>query len=360
MNALDQASLNVTPLTDAESIRRSIRRLESQLRKGARSVRKRLGFRGGHGEGLVWWRADLGFWFHIGSPPAAGSRGRATTKRYWCCYGTDNPFETRGTLRILVEVNPPHSGFNRTVAGAFVEGPGRRIFLAHSGKVGGGREGRGKKAFTEFYPGPTWADVRWPDERVTRMILIGELADPHLPHQIATFVHEVDRFNESLRAPAAEGVPKSRPGPTARVGFSPEFEGDRASYRIDREIHSVCDHGVIVRHLRERLKHLDVANDPARDLFVKSADGRVRVLLEVKTDSRTSDLYMGIGQLMINGATQTPSPRRVLVVPNSIADSDMGLVRSTGIDVVRYEWSGDAPAFVGLDAIAELRSPAPK
>jgi hypothetical protein len=51
------------------------------------------------------------------------------------------------SLTITVEINPPHEGEDRPVAGLFARDAENRIYLAHTGKVGGGRTGRGSNAF---------------------------------------------------------------------------------------------------------------------------------------------------------------------------------------------------------------------
>lgn len=97
-----------------------------------------------------------------------------TLGRYWCAYGTQDPTESK-TLSITCEINPPRSGVNRRCGGLFVRDSRGRIYLAHSGKVGGGGTGVGKTAFTAWYGHGNWQDVEWPDGNTTRMIIIGRV-----------------------------------------------------------------------------------------------------------------------------------------------------------------------------------------
>jgi hypothetical protein len=65
---------------------------------------------------------------------------------------------------------------------------------AHSGKVGGGRKGIGKKAFEAFTHFATWTDVVWPDGERTEYRIISRLNSLDLQERTAEFVHEVAQF----------------------------------------------------------------------------------------------------------------------------------------------------------------------
>ncbi len=175
------------PLTECDEIASALNALEHKLSQGSQPLRRKIGYRGGGGVYTVYWRPHEGFWAAI-DPYHKG--------RHWCVYGTMDPTQET-LLTIVCEVNPPVEGIRRQCAGAFLRDASGRIYLAHSGRIGGGRPGIGKEEFVAFYRGTNWQTVRWPDGRITRMIVAGRLDDPQLPAQIAAFVGEVSRFKES-------------------------------------------------------------------------------------------------------------------------------------------------------------------
>lgn len=115
--------------------------------------------------------------------------------RYWCCFGAKDATKYR-SFSITGQLNPTINGFNRRAAGAFVRDSQGRVYVAHSGKIGGGRSGIGKSAFVAAYRGKNWQTVTWPDKKETEMIVIGRVDGTHLQGQVAHSIREIDRFPE--------------------------------------------------------------------------------------------------------------------------------------------------------------------
>ena len=82
---------------------------------------------------MLTWHSNLQFWVML-----APDR---LENRYWCAYGTEDPTK-QSMVSITCEINPPHFGVNRLCAGLFISDSSGSVYLAHSGKVGGGRAGR--------------------------------------------------------------------------------------------------------------------------------------------------------------------------------------------------------------------------
>lgn len=103
----------------------------------------------------------------------------------------------------------------------------------------------------------------------------------------------VARFKATIRS--SENLADA---PDDNSGFSPEFQGKRKSYPLGGEIEADCLHGSIVNSLAKILrdKQLDFDNDHPRDLFIKH-NGAISVLFEVKTNTSTTSIYGGVGQL---------------------------------------------------------------
>jgi hypothetical protein len=168
-----------------------------------------------------------------------------------------------------------------------------------------------KTAFVNSYPHGNWRSVQWPDGRKSEMIITGHVDGRRFPAQIGEFIREVEKFKASVRIDSDEF---SAPAPDS--GFSPEFAGKRKSYQISGDIESSCDHGLIVNELAKCLERIGlnrIGKDRARDLFILTTTGKLRVLFEAKADVTTSSVYQGIGQLVYHSANDRHGLRRVLV-----------------------------------------------
>ncbi len=79
-------------------------------------------------------------------------------------------------------------------------------------------------------------------------------------------------------------------------------------------------------------------------------------LFEAKTDLSTSNIYGAIGQLMFHGASEDPSPRKILVVPENPDSQTGSILRRLGIEVLQYVWESGEPAFPGLKRLELAKS----
>jgi hypothetical protein len=148
-----------------------------------------IGWQGGGSRCATHWFSKLGFWAVLEeSPPNANKR------RFWNCFGINDPAQQH-MLTITVEINPPHEGENRRVGGLFVRDEDGSIYIAHTGRVGGGRIGIGQNAFREFAPGHWWREID--TQSGTRIAaLLGPIDSRDFANQVADFVHKVADFKE--------------------------------------------------------------------------------------------------------------------------------------------------------------------
>lgn len=322
------------PLTNRREIEAAYGSMTARLQANAHIFDRRIGYHGGYNQEKVYWHDDLGFWWLL-SRTVAGNR-------WWCCYGIENP-EHRDMLSITVETNSPFEGVNRRIGGLFVKDDAGRVYITHSGKIGGGRPGIGKEAFWESYGGEQVETVQWPDGRESRTIVISPVDSERLSTHIARFVHEVARFKDV----GASVKPVERRERLRRI-FTPEFEGQRHGYTPAGEIEARCEHGTVVRRLYEALTDAGhkAVND-RRDLYILAND-EVTHLFEVKTDVSTTSLYQGVGQLMLHGAGLTPLPRRILVVPSQPNDETKRALTRLEIAVLVYDWADGQVKFAHL------------
>jgi len=329
--------VSLRPLVERDEIRDAFDTLAERLRQGAQAYKRQVGYRSGYADTTIHWHPRHGFWC-LFDPEYAENK-------YWCCFGTVDP-EGQTMLSITVETNSPYEGVNRRIGGVFVRDDEGRVYIAHSGKVGGGRPGIGKKAFWDFYGGEQVETVKWPDGQKSQMIVIGRIDREHLSAHIARFVHEVARF----KAAATSKKAVLRRERLRRI-FTPEFEGPRRVYEPSGEIEARCDHGTVVNRLHEALTQAghNAVND-RRDLYIV-ADGTVTHLFEAKTDTSTTSLYQGVGQLMLHGAALDPTPQRILVLPGRPDGATRRALGRLGIAVLVFKWEEGQPVFPRLDYV---------
>ncbi|HEX8600448.1 MAG TPA: hypothetical protein VF952_18265 [Chloroflexia bacterium] len=324
--------MSLTAITEASEIQRSMQVAWDNLTHSAQQFPRVVGWHGGNTPVTMYWLRDIGIWTVL-NPKIAGDR-------YWFCFGTGDPTIYEGMQSIVCEINSPHKGIDRRCAGLFAKDGDDTIYLAHSGKVGGGRKGIGKSTFVDFCSHGNWKVIKWPDGKETSALLIGPIDEPLFRQQVAWFVAEVAEFKRRV---ASGNKPVSLPFP--EPSFTPEFSGWRTSYVLNKTIASQCNHGLVVSALREALtsQGYKVSNDRARDLFVNGPDGNMYVLFEAKTDLSSSSIYEGIGQLMFHGARQSATLRRVLVLPGIPNSATMEVLSRLNIEVLQYELGSNGP-----------------
>lgn len=166
-------------LTDVDEIEEAERRLRAVFERAATWTGPReFGFQGGAGEWLVYYVKTHDVWLAVGDE---------LENRWWNGFGIGEPLEGRQAA-IHVEVNVPRTGTNRRVAGTFLRDEHNRLYLAHSGKIGGGRKGIGKAAFLRHNENPVVQVGRYDH------VLIGCLGDDDFVADVAEFVNSARRF----------------------------------------------------------------------------------------------------------------------------------------------------------------------
>ncbi|TXL71720.1 hypothetical protein FHP25_28950 [Vineibacter terrae] len=232
------------------------------------------------------------------------------------------------------EINLPAKGADRRLAGALVRDDAGHLYLAHSGKIGGGRAGRHRQAFRAFLAGASWRAVRWPDGRQGELLLIAPIEGPRLVRQIGRFVQAVHRYKQQ------DGDGDALPLPAAWV--APQDAG-----LVDLEPPAAaCDRGLLLDALGEALVRHGLAGN-APPLF--AADGHDRRVIELVTETSAAALEHRLGRLLLRNAQAGAAAQPVLVVPDAAA-STLAALSQHGVTLVRYRWRGARPVFVGLEA----------
>jgi len=334
-------TLVLRPLVKPAELRQAYRTYAQRLRAAAtKRYTKTVGWPGGSDTFKnVYHCESHGFWF-LFQDAVSDSK-----ERHWCAFGTgsiDLPM-----LSITVEINPPTRGIYRRTAGLFLRDGQGKVFLAHSGKVGGGKKGVGKTAFLKSYRGPR-VEVLWPDGNRSKALLISALDSNLLATNIGNFVEKVRRFKAAHSTRMTEPTENE----LATAGFTPEFSGSYVA-TISRSPQVRKRHGKVVNALAQRLDEMGyrIANDRHRDLIVAGRGKTVKVLFEAKTGVGLTDIYTGVGQLLVHGSVK-PHPRRlVLVLPKKPRKSTAVALDSLNIAVLLYTLRGNVVAFRNLDVV---------
>ena len=335
--------MSLSPLTDEDEIRRAQQLMVRSLKKGGDEFSRTVGYRGGRQDVDVYWHSNYGFWF--GQP-----KPRRDLNQYWCAFGRTNPHSSHH-LGIICEINSPFEGVNRRKGGVFLKSENGKIFLAHSGKIGGGGKGVGKSAFLANYRGGAYLeDVVWPDKKQTQHFVIGRVGGVHFLEQVSSFVKEVERIKVAVRSGT-----NPLPSVDETLSFKPEFSGIRKPYSHSDEIESRCDHGLVINALADELESrgYQIAND-RRDLVARKGgmSDSPTFLFEAKTNVSPTNIYAAIGQLMYHSVvadTGMSGSRRIMVVPGMPDETTRRALKKLDIRVVRYRRKGEAWMFPGLD-----------
>ena len=190
------------PIKDADEANQAFQRLVAGFRQGAQSFPDcRLGFWGPDHRVEAHWHEHLRFW---------GTFERdATSRRFRNAFGRSG-LANSSYLEAGVEINAPLSGINRRLGGLFVT-DGRRHFFAHSGRVGGGRQGIGQYAFRAFTGAKPWRRVAWPGGDYTEVMLVTPLDAPDLVERIHKHLQRVEHFKAQAQPPMHFPEVRERP-----------------------------------------------------------------------------------------------------------------------------------------------------
>lgn len=339
--------MSLVPLTVEREVQQAFDGLCQTLNRNCQPFRRRIGWPGGNGDYDIKWNPQERFWTMQEQYPAKN--------RHILLLGSQNPAHPARMLGIICEVNPPQHGINRRCAGIFLKNERDEIYLAHSGKIGGGYSGIGKRVMRDLYPG-AWVNVSWPDKKASEALILGKIDSPLLPSHIAVFVREVQRIKEHIRSNATSRVSPVTSPVSQEPSFNPEFAGRRSGYVISSRIEADCDHGLIINSLADELRRLRIYcnRDRNRDLFVLGSGGAMQLLFEAKTEVTTSTIYQGIGQLLYHSVNINPRPQLVFVLPGIPDGNTQNILCRLGINVLRFGWQGSSPVFTNLQEILAL------
>ncbi len=273
-------------------------------------------------------------------------------------------------LEISVQLNFPAGKYTRLVAGAFVKDADGDVFVAHRGKLTKGNSGLLKKEVLDRFSTCVEAkDIKG----LERLILIASLDDPDLAGHLCRFAVDARRVATELGALKTLQVQmESEPVKGADLGaqqrvteseldvqrrllklsvYYDEFSGESLTRSLVGGTR-IVEHGRIVKSLEAHLQSRgETRKSQAIDLAVL---GSKRVdLFEVKTSARTTDIYTGVGQLLIHGESISKllklPVRRYLVLPERPSETiEPHIVGKGGINIITFDKVDENYCFDGV------------
>jgi hypothetical protein len=266
-------------------------------------------------------------------------------------------------MQIDVQMNFPAGSYNRRMAGAFVIDEKGDVLVAHRGKLTKGKAGLSKaKVFREFAARTVEAED---DGRLSQVILISALDDPELADRLWEFavearevatrigaemgqdVDEPPTSGNAVGSPDGKKAPPKDPVLKLRDYFD-EYAGEGTSKGHGGGKRTV-EHGDVVKAL-EALLHATGRSQKAQaiDLAIVAAEVD---LYEVKTSAKTTDVYTGVGQLLIHGECIRElvglKVRRHLVLPSPPRASHGKHIAKGGINIITFVKSAQGYQFHG-------------
>jgi hypothetical protein len=161
-------------VTDRDESLRAFEAFERAFTDGADPpFRRVVGFPSGSWRVDVRWHGSDGIWGVFVREPL-DHQSREPLKRFWNSFGVADPNQP-SSLSITVEINPPHEGENRRTAGIFLRDELGRLYVGHTGRLGG--RGFKQAEFRKFAQaqGFEWQEITTPSPFQERE-LISKLA----------------------------------------------------------------------------------------------------------------------------------------------------------------------------------------
>lgn len=296
------------------------------------------------------WRPDPGLWAHFAT-------AAADDPRHLCWYGTD--LATQSVQAPAVEINLDRNPDHKAVAGrALKDDRTGEFFLGHKGGLGGGRGGQMSiSGFAQRIRGFVREPIVLGKDREEEVFVIGGLDRYDFIDRLHRYVGECVRLRALAKDGGGAGPVSGTPEDTAAEGdgFSPEHDLDGTGAGRPATPHEIRRvHGRVVNALQKRLgkRAVNATRRQMRpDLYIRSRTGGMEVLFEVKGASTTQDWFTAIGQLVVYGASEPTTPKRVLVCPYELQNPAFrAALDMLAITLVTYrEQPNRDVEFFGLD-----------
>lgn len=268
-----------------------------------------VGYPGGNAKIELFSDGDADVWF-------GGNIARnEEIPRYWNAFGIFDA--SRSSQTISVELNIPIDTNTQKVSGFFARDTAtKKIYLLHTGRIGGGKTGVGKSAYLYWSKNRLVSafDLETGKERYG--IVIGALDPKTLVGRIRHFIKQVALFKELVRDDrlVSQTTTDENIDPD---DFTPEFAGQKKGY-TGGSLDYFSYHGDVISELHKRRSENRssaeiIFNNALIDLGVRE-NGMLTEVYEAKTSIGRQALYTAIGQLLVHSAGNR-NVRKFLVLP---------------------------------------------
>lgn len=328
----------ITVIANKREVNELIKHLHKQLDKFMiETIRCWVGYPSGSFEDEVMYSPELNIW--------KSNIKHNQENKFWNGFGIGRPIEGKNNS-LIGEINFPHEGINRSIAGAFALEDNGTILVLHRGKIGGGKPGVGKSIFVDNFRGDFVDAID--GDRETTFCLVGELNSDLFPSQVSTFIHEIQRVKRLLNTNVTPDF-----GNLLNFIYTAESSGISVSERNEPKVINRT-HGIIVNALAVELisRGLLISNDRNRDLFIYN-ENRITTLFEIKTSSSTQNLYAVVGQLLVYSIPIRNAVQLIAVLPDQIATQVANRFTELGIKVLYYQINNGVPEFTALDSVLQ-------
>jgi hypothetical protein len=187
------AGRHLTLVTERDESLRAFEAFERAFAAGAALFPNHVvGFPSGSWRVDVHWHGSVGIWGVFVRQPR-DHQSRKPLDRFWNSFGVADPNQ-HSSLSITVEINPPHEGENPRTAGVYLRDELSRLYVGHTGRLGG----RGFKQ-AEFRKFAQAQGFEWQEIGLRKFVVLGPFQDSALLlDKFAGYVHRVAQFKASV------------------------------------------------------------------------------------------------------------------------------------------------------------------
>jgi len=256
----------------------------------------------------------------------------------------------RPGVQITVEINTPYEGRNDMMAGLFARNTDNgRVYLLHTGRVGGGKKGVSKAEFL------AWSEqdlvtVHDVDGGAREAVLVMPVEGDGAVRSAINYVQTILEFKRAV----SEGLTET-PDAKERVRklrkYFNEHGGRKTGKAAARDIDYESRHWEVVRALRlwREANGLSTNQIVVKDAYIDlgvATRSKLVELYEVKTTTMRGDVYTAIGQLTVHAPGGC---RRLIVLPSDrpIAKDLTDAFTRSGIELVRFKLTAKEVKILG-------------
>lgn len=267
--------------------------------------------------------------------------------RYWNPFGLGRP-RNGATITGRCQINYACENVNLRMAGLLAKDAEGRLYLLHSGKIGGGRKGVGKNAFLDFYTGER---IMVTDgERQYEYLLIDRIDNERFFLNVRIFIESVYGFKGDQEFAGYKA------GTSAASPLSgDEYDGVKTYDLPARSVTASNDHAIVTRELLKTLRSagFNAGRDRFRDVYTVGLSGETDRVFEVKTGLSRQKLYTAVGQLMLHSLSGNTGK---VFVTEELTDNGLANdLKKLGISMITFKWSknGKNVTFTGIDQLLQ-------